>query len=478
MEVSQKEYFKAIEDRSEFNQTTREEIKRAYQLGSKLHSGQKRLSGDDYFRGHSCYVSLYLNDLKMGPALLMAGLLHDTIEDTEASKEMLAKECGQEIAELVDGVSRLGDIKYRQYKRHVASLHKFFIAVAKDMRVVLLKLCDRRHNLETLQYLPPQKQRRIAEESMLIHAPLAERLNIGELQRRINDLAFPYAHPQEHQKTISLLTTSLQKAQRLVEAFRARVLNLLTDEFGYSPQIDRRVKGTWSLYKKLAKRDWDISQIYDLIALRVIVKDETDCYLALGLIHQRWRPMLERIKDYIASPKPNGYQSLHTTVFSGQGQVVEIQIKTAAMHHAAEYGISAHLRYKQTQPISLNFDWLTELGQMKVDDYSEGEYLKQLKSDFFSDRLFVFTPQGDVIDLPKGATVLDFAFAVHSDLGLSAKGGLVNGVFKALKTPLGERDVVQIIAGRQIKPNRRWLNWVVTNAAKTRLRGALRSGND
>ncbi len=475
-ELSRTAFFDGLQSSGRFNADDLRRIESAYDLGQKLHQGQKRASGADYFRGHCLIVAWHLHQLEMEPNLIIAGLLHDTIEDTEADTEMLKKHFGSDVAFLVDSVSHLGNIKYRYYDRHVASLRKFFVAVAKDVRVVILKLCDRYHNLQTIRFLPAAKQKRIAKESMLIHGQLAARLNMSQLAQQINDTAFAVVDPENYRKTARLRKSLLSPATKVVEAIYRDLLTQLTPKIGYQPTIKRRIKGIYSLHRKLLDNHGDINSIADLVALRIIVQTDDDCYKALGPIHNRRQPVTGRFKDYIASPKPNGYQSLHTTVFSGHGGMVEIQIRTQQMDRLAEYGIASHYNYKaggaRPDHRPKEFSWLDQLGQLDLDQ-PQSQYLKDLKTDFFSDRIFVMTPKGDVIDLPKGATALDFAFAVHSDLGLTAKGAKINEVYKALKTPLSDNDLVEIATQKNSRPTRTWLDWAVTSAARQRIRGSL-----
>ena len=475
-ELSRTTFFDGLQSSGRFNADDLKRIEAAYDLGQRLHQGQKRASGADYFRGHCVLVAWHLHQLEMEPNLVIAGLLHDTIEDTEADVKMLKKHFGSDVAFLVDSVSNLGSVKYRYYDRHVASLRKFFVAVAKDVRVVILKLCDRYHNLQTIRFLPPAKQKRIAKESMLIHGQLAARLNMSQLAQQINDTAFAVVDPENYRKTVRLRKSSLGPTTKVVESIYRDILTQLTPKLGYQPTIKRRTKGIYSLHRKLLDNHGDIGSIADLVALRIIAQTDDDCYKALGLIHNRRQPVTGRFKDYIASPKPNGYQSLHTTVFSGHGGMVEIQIRTQQMDQLAEYGIASHYNYKSNTARPdhrpKEFSWLDQLGQIDPDQ-PRSQYLKDLKTDFFSDRIFVMTPKGDVIDLPRGATALDFAFAVHSDLGLTAKGVRINEVYKALKTPLADNDLVEISTRKNSRPTRAWLDWTVTSTAHQRIRWSL-----
>ena len=453
-------------------------IERAALFAEQAHEGQVRASGESYFTGHCIPVAMHIIDLGMDTTLICAALLHDTIEDTDVTKEDITTEFGAEIAELVEGVSKLGKVKYRGNDRHVESLRKFFVSIAQDVRVVILKLADRWHNLETLEYLPSEKQQRIALESIMIHDPLASRLGMGKLVTTINDLAFPYAYPVEYQRTRKLMDAKLKKANDTIKKMYRGMLIELSKALGYTPKIDMRVKGTYSLYKKLQRKNWNEDEIYDLVALRVINNTVSDCYSSLGAVHSHWRPVPGRVKDYIAVPKPNGYQSLHTAVFSGDGPIVEVQIRTHEMHEFNEYGVASHHSYKNTATqkgiYKETFAWIEQLREFQNAELSPSEYLKRLKTDFFQDRIFVFTPKGDVIDLPFGATILDFAYAVHTQIGEHASGGKINGKYMALKTPLNSEDIVTIVTNTKARPSDKWLEMCITSSAQTRIRRYLK----
>ncbi len=452
-------------------------IERAYNFAKTAHTGQTRANGKPYFEAHCVPVARHIIEMDMDTTLICAALLHDTIEDTDVTAHDLEKTFGKEVAFLVEGVSKLGKLKYRGNERHVESLRKFFVSVAADVRVVILKLADRWHNLETLQYLPAEKQQRIALESIMIHAPLASRLGMGKLVTTIGDLAFPYAYPEDYAKTKKLMDARLKKADATITKMYRGLAVDLRHSLGYSPKIDRRVKSTFSLYKKLERKKWNVDEIYDLVALRAIVRSVPDCYQALGAIHTHWRPVPGRIKDYIAVPKPNGYQSLHTAVFSGDGPIVEFQVRTEEMHEFNEYGVASHHSYKSPTAKGAgkeSFAWIEQLRDFQSADVSPSAYLKRLRTDFFQDRIFVFTPKGDVIDLPVGATVLDFAYAVHSKIGETASGGTINGKYVALKTTLHSEDIVEIITNSRAHPSDKWLGQATTDSALQRIRRYLR----
>ncbi len=449
---------------------------KAYAYGQLAHAGQTRASGESYFETHCASVADRIASLGMEPEVVAAGLLHDTIEDTETTYDDLVKEFSEEIADLVNAVSKLGKLKYKGDERHVESLRKFFLATAKDTRVIVMKLCDRWHNLETLDHLPESKRQRIALESIEIHAKLASRLNMGRLVSILNDLAFPYAFPEEYQKTKKLLDNHLSRENEIITKAYRNLLAELTTALGYQPIVDKRIKGCYSLYKKLSTKDWNIDDVFDIIALRAIVKTPEDCYTALGVVHRLWRPVPGRVKDYIALPKPNGYQSLHTSIFSGKGAIVEIQIRTEAMHAFNEYGVASHHLYKMAKDSGLSKNsasWLRQLGEFQNDGLSGQEYMKQLTDNFFADRIFALTPLGDVIDLPKEATILDFAFALHSDIGCRAIGGRIDGAYKGLDTVIPNESIVEIITNPKSKPSEKWLAWVVSNHARNKIKREL-----
>ena len=451
-----------------------QQIMHAYDFAKAAHAGQFRASGGLYFDEHCVSVAKHVMEFGMGSVIICAALLHDTIEDTPVTLTNLEAEFGQEVALLVEGVTKLGNIKYSGNERHVESLRKFFVFIAHDVRVVILKLADRLHNLETLQYLPKEKQHRIALESIMIHAPLASRLGMGKLVVQINDLAFPFAYPEEYSKTQKIMANFIKNSNETVKKIHR---DLSVDLFGslkYLPIIDERIKGSYSYYKKLSRRKWNAAEIYDLIAIRAIVHTMPDCYQALGVIHNHWRPVPGRVKDYIAVPKPNGYQSLHTTIFSGDGRIIEIQIRTPEMHEFNEYGLASHHSYKnyelQKGTEKESFAWIEQLRDLQSTNMAANDFYASLRTDFFQDRIFVFTPKGDVVDLPVAATLLDFAYAVHTEIGEHAGGGRINGKFMALKTVLKSEQIVEIITNPKAHPSNKWLEICITNYALSNIR--------
>ncbi|MFA5742908.1 MAG: RelA/SpoT family protein [Candidatus Paceibacterota bacterium] len=467
-----------------------EVVRRAYHYALKAHQGQKRASGEDYII-HPFLVANLLAELKLSSTTIAAGLLHDVADDTECKLPAIKKEFGPEIAFLVDGVSKLGKIKYRGAERQVENLRKLFLAMAKDIRVALIKFCDRIHNLETLGYLPLEKRHRIALESADIYAPLANRLGVGVIKTKLEDLAFPYIFPNEYKEMMAKVKDEYGERIKYLERIKPIVERELKKESIDPIKINCRAKGYLSLYKKLKKYDNDLEKVYDLVALRIIVNNIEDCYKVLGAIHKLWHPIPDKIKDYIALPKPNGYRSLHTTVICLDGKITEFQIRTAQMHSEAEFGIAAHWYYSEQKglkayikrkispPPEKEIRWIKQLKDWleKSKGLAPEQYLESLKIDFLSNRIFVFTPRGDVIDLPEKATPIDFAYAIHGEVGNRCIGAKVNGKMSALSSPLENGDVVEITTDKNKKPSEDWLRIVKTNFAKTQIRKFLKKNS-
>lgn len=467
-------------------------IERAYTFAEKAHAPQQRSSGEPYFN-HVFAAGYNCARFGMDARVVAAGLLHDTLEDADISAAEFRKEFGEEILFLVEGVTKLGKLKYRGADRHVESLRKFFVAVAEDARVLIIKIADRLHNLSTLKHVREDKQKRIALESIEIYAALASRLGMGKLAGEIQDLAFPYAYPKEHKEVVEILKQRKKTDEKYLEKVYRSLLRELAEQGLHDVSVKYRVKGTYSLYKKLLRKNMDIAQINDIIALRVLVHKVEDCYRVLGIIHSIWKPLPGRIKDYVALPKPNGYQSLHTTIFTGDGSIAEIQIRTHEMNDIAEYGIASHHAYKQKQEHEIkqknkkdveeddepeaSFDWLQELHAFQKEKLTPSEFMQRLKTDFFQDRIFIFTPHGDVIDLPKGSTVIDFAYALHSEIGHHISGAKINGKQAALKDVLKSRDIVEVIKKSSAEPSQKWLTYAQTSLAKKRIRIFLAKKN-
>jgi GTP pyrophosphokinase len=460
-------------------------VKRAYDFAAKAHEGQKRKSGEPYIV-HPLSTAMRLIEARLDAKTIAAALLHDVCEDTRCRPEDLSKEFGDEIAFLVDGVTKLNKIKYKGTERTAESLRKMFLAVAEDIRVVLIKLVDRLHNMETLKYLPPAKQVRIALETLEIYAPLAYRLGMGELKGQLEDLAFPYVYPKEYQWLMGKLKDHFEDRKKYIERLQPVVAEELTKEGIRFLNIHARAKHYYSLYKKLLKYDMDLNKVFDLIALRIIVGDIEECYATLGAIHKLWRPLPGLIKDYIALPKPNGYRSLHTTVFGPEGRVVEFQIRTQEMHEEAENGIAAHWAYSEKKGSRAytgretifaphkDIAWIQQLREWQKEFKNPDEFLESLKIDFFKNRIFVLTPKGDVFDLPEGSTPIDFAYHIHTDIGNSAIGAKVNGKMVALDYTLQNGDVVEILTQKNKKPSRDWLAYVKSPQARKKISSVLK----
>jgi len=468
-------------------------IEKAYNFAKKSHEGHMRNSGEPYFN-HLFATAKNIAELGMGATTIVAGFLHDVIEDTPTTQEEIRNEFGDEILFLVEGVTKLGEIKYQGTERYNESLRKLFVAMSQDIRVLIIKLCDRLHNIQTLQYVPKEKQMRIAKETLDIYAPTAQRLGIKKIQRELEDLAFAYVHPEEWEKAKSLLKTKREIQEKHLEKFEKLIKKELAKEGVTKFTIDHRVKGLYSLHKKFHKYKGDVETIYDISALRIIVPEVSDCYKVLGIIHSSWRPLPGRIKDYIASPKVNGYKSIHTTIFTGDGGIIEVQIRTEEMHKEAEYGIASHISYKEGQKKkSLNpgLLWVNKIlpkksSTVKTKDVPQwvkelveyqkeagNEFVDSIKGDFFEERIFVFTPVGDVIDLPKESSVIDFAYAIHTDIGEHMSGAKVNGKFVTISTTLENGDRVEIETKNSAKPSQKWLQYCRTTMAKRRINNFL-----
>lgn len=462
-------------------------ISQAYDYAERAHEGQKRLSGAPYFT-HPLATAELLAEWHLPEKIVIAGLLHDVPEDTSTTPDEIQEKLqeirhlfGDDVAQLVEGVTKLGKVQYRGVERYVENLRKFFLTVAKDVRVIFIKFADRITNLRDLNVVPEPKRTRIAKEALELYAPIANRLGMGVIRGELEDLSFQYLYPEEYAWTQSLVKSEQTRHDQQITL----VANKLTAELiaqGIQPlSIHGRAKRLWSLYKKLLSHDRDIGQIYDIVALRVIVPTLQDCYTTLGAIHQLWRPLKGRIKDYIAQPKPNGYRSIHTTVFCDHRVPIEIQVRTPEIHDEAEYGIAAHWSYKEGRPKhpkDAHTAWLKELAAIQSGIADQKKFLNTLESlkiDFFNNRIFVLTPKGDVIDLPEGATSIDFAYAIHTDLGNSCVGSRINGSQATLGTPLSSGDVVEIIKDKnRKKPSADWLKFAKTKHAQDKIREHLR----
>ena len=462
-------------------------IERAYSFADRAHKGQKRKSGEAYI-SHPLATAKRILEMRLDSTAVVAALLHDVCEDTTISAEDIRKEFGDEIALLVEGVTKLDKIRYKGTERSAESLRKMFLAIAEDIRVVLLKLVDRLHNMETLHALPLEKQKRIALETLDIYAPLAYRLGIKELSGDLEALAFPYVYPKEYEWLRRTTKDQYKNLDGYLKTLTPILAETLTSEGIQYIDIHARAKHFYSLYKKLLKFDMDIGKITDIVALRIIVPTIEDCYGTLGVIHKLWRPLPGKIKDYIALPKPNGYRSLHTTIFGPDDRSVEIQMRTPEMHEEAEQGIAAHWAYSEfkrdhakayaeKQASFMNkkqYAWIGQIREWQKEFASPDEFLESLKIDFFKHRIFVLTPKGDVFDLPEGATSVDFAYHVHTTIGHTATGARVNGKMVALNHQLKNGDIVQIMTQKNKKPASDWLQFIKSAHARKSVTSVLK----
>lgn len=460
-----------------------ERIRRAYDFAKEAHGNERRKSGDLYIT-HPLAVAEKLAAIRMDEDTIVAALLHDVREDTDVQIEEIEKRFGKDVAFLVEGVTKLGRLKYRGLTRYVESLRKMFIAMAHDIRVIIIKFADRIHNLETLQHLPRNKQLRIARESLEIYAPIANRLGMGTMKGQLEDLSFKFMYPKEYEKITRLVEARYPKLNESMGKTKRVLERELKKDHVPVESIHGRRKFLYSLYRKLLRPAYekDINRIYDLIALRVIVPSVKDCYAALGTIHRLWKPLTGRFKDYIAQPKPNGYRSLHTTVFGEENVPIEIQIRDTEMHELAEYGVAAHWHYdeegkrKSGTRKSPKFEWVDNLVKWQKEHKNDKEYLEALKINVFQNQFFVFTPHGDVIELPEDSTPIDFAYKIHTDLGNTYVGARVNDQYVRYDTKLKSGDVVEIITDKKRKrPSRDWLDVVKTSQARECIRRGLRA---
>jgi GTP pyrophosphokinase len=459
------------------NKEDRELIEKAYKFAESAHQGQKRLSLEPYFI-HPFETAKILAKLGMDTQTIVAGLLHDVLEDTKITEKEIKTEFGDEILFLINGVTKLGTLKYHGHQRHVESLRKFFVAIANDIRVVIIKFADRLHNLHTLEFIPEEKRERIAMESLEVYAPLANRLGMADLRGEIEDAAFPYVYPKEYAEVEEIIKEKQGTYEKNLTEVKKELQKELAKNKIRVVEINYRIKHKYSLWRKLVKRNMDIEKIYDMVALRVIVENVEECYRVLGIVHSIWRPLPGRIKDYIAVPKPNGYRSVHTTIFTGSGGTAEIQIRTREMHAEAAYGIAAHFIYKEDEGKKSNynkdrFKWIEELKDLHYNPEDPASFLEHLKMDFFNDRIFIFTPKGEVIDLPEDSTPIDFAYAIHSDIGDHISGAKVNGKMVQIFSKLNNRDIVEIFKKKDANPSSKWLEYVKSSIAKKHIKSYL-----
>ena len=487
-------------------------VEKAYNFAEKAHKEHKRFSGEPYVV-HPVATARELAKLGMSAKTVAAGLLHDTVEDAGIPPEAIEREFGKEVRFLVEGVTKLGRLKYRGAERHRESLRKLLVATGKDARVLIIKLMDRLHNMRTLKYVPEEKRKRIALETLEIYAAIAHRLGIGVVRKELEDLAFEYAYPEEFAEAKKLLSERSKETQERLDRMARTLRKELAKNSITKIHTDFRVKGLYSLWQKLKRKEGDISKVYDIAAVRVVVPTVEDCYKVLGLVHNLWQPLPNKIKDYIAFPKPNGYRSLHTTVFAGDGGIIEVQIRTPEMHSEAQYGIASHVAYKETAgkkdvPPGGSFDWIKSLipGLTRAqksggppapahgdegkrarygapeapewlaeleDELNDPDLETTLKTDIFIHRVFVFTPTGDVVDLPINSSPVDFAYAIHSDIGDHVAASKVNGKMVPLNTVLHNGDIVEIITKKAASPTVKWLDFAKTTLARLHICTAL-----
>jgi len=447
-------------------------LRLAYDFAYDAHDGQKRKSGEPYII-HPLAAAHMLADMKIDPVIIMATLLHDVPEDTDRTLEDIRDNFGGEIELLVRGITKLGKLKYRGVERYIENLRKMFVAMAEDVRVMIIKFADRIHNLQTLESLPPQKQYRIGLESLEIYAPIAARLGMAEMKGQLEDLSFRYVYPKEFERVRTLREERLKGKEKQLENMQERASESLKKAGIDIVGIQGREKRLYSLYKKLQRKHNQVAKIYDIFAIRVLVPTLADCYASLGILHNLWKPLKGRIKDYISQPKPNGYQSLHTTVFSDDGEIIEFQIRTLEMNDEAEYGIAAHWHYDEhgSRLPKKEIRWAKELAEIQKEILTKLSDLEEMKVDFLQTRIFVFTPKGDVIDLPEGASPVDFAYHIHTDIGNRCTGALINDKMASLDTELKNGDVVEVIVDKNRKgPSQDWLAFVKTHTAKTHIK--------
>jgi GTP pyrophosphokinase len=457
-------------------------IESGFELTNEAHNGQKRISGEDYII-HPLEISLKIAEMGLDAKAVVAALLHDVAEDTSCDLKTIKKKLGEEVVFLVNALTKVKNIGRQNDEKTIESARKMFLAMAQDIRVVIIKLIDRLHNMETLSALNEEQQKRIASETLEIYAPLADRLGMGDIKARLEDLAFKYAYPEEFNWVHEEVKQRMPEREKYLKSIIPIIKNELIKERVKIIDINSRPKHYYSLWKKLLRYDMDWNLIFDLVAVRIIVKNVENCYAVLGIIHKLWRPLPGRIKDYIALPKQNGYQSLHTTVFCVDKIITEFQIRTPEMHDRAECGIASHWAWEMTgkppegaKLQSGKFNWVRQLREWHKQfdkSASDKNFLESLKIDFFKDRVFILTPKGDVIDLPDGATPVDFAYHIHSEIGDHMTGAKVNNKIASFDYKLSSGDIVEIITQKNKKPNAEWLAFAKTSLAKNHIRSFL-----
>ena len=448
-------------------------IRKAYDFSLKHHQGQTRASGEPYLI-HPLEVSLVLADMKLDSTAISAGLLHDAIEDTSVTHEDVRREFGDQVVHIVEGVTKIDkiDLASRE-ERQAENVRKMVLAMVDDIRVVLIKLADRLHNMRTLKHLPEERRQQVAKETLEIYAPLAHRLGMGKVRGELEDLSFRYVDPIGYDQ----VRTAVEQRRKAGEAFLAKLVKILQGkltENGVDAKVESRIKRLYSIHQKLLRQRITVDQVYDLLAVRIITKSVKDCYTVLGAIHQMWRPVPGRIKDFIAMPRPNLYQSLHTTVITEDGHQFEVQIRTEEMHKMAEEGIAAHWKYKDGSPVSAKDEqrlaWLRQVVEWQQDVKDPSEFLSTLKVDLYPEEVYCFTPMGKVVILPRDASAIDFAYAIHTEVGHSCVGAKVNGRIVPLRNKLRNGDVVEIMTQPGHNPSRDWLGFAKSTRARNKIR--------
>src|SRR5881398_1122458 len=447
-------------------------IRKAYEFSQKYHLGQTRASGEPYLV-HPVEVALVLAEMKMDPVAVAAGLLHDSVEDTSVTIVDIRKEFGEQVAHIVEGVTKISRIDFSSREEQQAeNLRKMMLAMVEDIRVVLIKLADRLHNMRTLEHLPPDRQQKIARETLDIYGPIAHRLGMGKIRGELEDLGFRYLDPIGYQQVHDAVEARRKKGEQFLSAIERELSDKLR-EAGITAKVESRIKRLYSIHKKLIKQRISVDQVYDLYAMRVITRSVQDCYGVLGIVHNMWRPVPGRIKDFIAMPRPNLYQSLHTSVITEEGTSFEIQIRTEEMHRMAEEGIAAHWKYKDG-PVSAQDEqrlaWLRQVVEWQRDVSDPNEFLSTLKIDLYPEEVYTFTPKGKVVILPRDATCIDFAYHIHTEVGNTCVGAKVNGRIVPLRYKLRNGDIVEIITQTGHQPSRDWLGFVKSSRARNKIK--------
>ncbi|MCJ8275512.1 MAG: bifunctional (p)ppGpp synthetase/guanosine-3',5'-bis(diphosphate) 3'-pyrophosphohydrolase, partial [Bdellovibrionales bacterium] len=451
-----------------------ERVQQAFLFSKKAHEGQFRRSGEPYIT-HPVGVSEVLAELKLDLPTIMTGLLHDTVEDTDVTLEDIEKNFGKVVAELVDGVTKITQLSFRNtHDKQSENVRKMIVAMGKDVRVILVKLADRLHNMRTLGHMPYEKQMRIGQETLDIYAPLASRLGISAIKVELEDLSFRYTHPDRYYELVQKVAKKKKEREKYIDEVKKLLHSELGEQFKGTFEIQGRPKHFYSIYKKMAASNLDYEQVYDLLAFRVVVDSVPHCYEILGHIHTLWKPVPGRFKDYIAIPKANNYQSLHTTVIGPGAERIEIQIRTNEMHLVAEQGIAAHWKYKNSDKVDIKLgeqmEWLQELVSLHQQSATSGEFLENVKTDLFDSHIYVFTPKGEVREFREGATPIDFAYSIHTDVGNACVAARINGKMVPLRTKMQSGDTVEVLTSKNKTPSKDWLKYCVTSKAKSKIR--------